>query len=182
VEQLFQELEAGLTISGACGIADRLAEHVPSVVRDLRRAQIKVWMLTGDKPQTAIATGRAMKLLSHRVQLFCLRGRTRREVLDELLDVRDSISKKVPFTLVIEGPALALCVHKADEVNAFADMDLRNASLQSLFEALARKAQRSVWMYTDKSCFGGQRKTESERRKTESVWERMCVACASMRI
>ncbi len=42
---------------------DRLQEDVPETIRDLIRANIKVWMLTGDKMETAENIAKSCKLI-----------------------------------------------------------------------------------------------------------------------
>lgn len=49
--------------SGTTGILDRLQEEVPETIEALQRAGIKVWVLTGDKKETAINIAYACKLL-----------------------------------------------------------------------------------------------------------------------
>lgn len=49
--------------SGATGIEDRLQESVPDTIVALREAGIQVWVLTGDKPETAVNIGYACRLL-----------------------------------------------------------------------------------------------------------------------
>jgi phospholipid-transporting ATPase len=39
---------------GSTAIEDKLQEGVPACIETLSRAEIKVWMLTGDKMETAI--------------------------------------------------------------------------------------------------------------------------------
>lgn len=48
---------------GATGIVDRLQEEVPDTVEALQRAGVKVWVLTGDKQETAINIAHSCKLL-----------------------------------------------------------------------------------------------------------------------
>lgn len=48
---------------GSTGIVDRLQEDVPETIEALQRAGIKVWVLTGDKQETAINIACACKLL-----------------------------------------------------------------------------------------------------------------------
>uniref|UniRef100_A0A8C6LR14 Phospholipid-transporting ATPase n=1 Tax=Nothobranchius furzeri TaxID=105023 RepID=A0A8C6LR14_NOTFU len=66
-EQLIMEtsvqLETDLTLLGATGIEDRLQESVPETTVALREAGIHVWVLTGDKPETAVNIGYACRLL-----------------------------------------------------------------------------------------------------------------------
>lgn len=48
---------------GATGIVDRLQEEVPETIEALQKAGIKVWVLTGDKQETAINIACACNLL-----------------------------------------------------------------------------------------------------------------------
>ncbi|XP_040056467.2 phospholipid-transporting ATPase VD isoform X2 [Gasterosteus aculeatus] len=57
-----QRLETNLTLLGTTGIVDRLQEEVPETIEALQRAGIKVWILTGDKKETAINVAYACKL------------------------------------------------------------------------------------------------------------------------
>lgn len=61
VEECWREMENELTLLGVTGVEDKLQERVSETIECLRNANIKVWMLTGDKLETAkciaIATG-----------------------------------------------------------------------------------------------------------------------------
>lgn len=52
-EQLIDDLEHHFSLLGATAVLDRLQDNVPETIRDLIRANIKIWMLTGDKLETA---------------------------------------------------------------------------------------------------------------------------------
>ncbi|XP_030580873.1 phospholipid-transporting ATPase VD isoform X2 [Archocentrus centrarchus] len=65
-----QRLETNLTLLGTTGIVDRLQEEVPETINALQRAGIKVWVLTGDKQETAINIAYACKLLCASDQLL----------------------------------------------------------------------------------------------------------------
>jgi phospholipid-translocating ATPase len=47
------EIEKDLELLGITGVEDLLAEDVDSCIKDFREAGIHVWMLTGDKCETA---------------------------------------------------------------------------------------------------------------------------------
>lgn len=49
---------------GATAIEDKLQEGVPETIDKLAQAGIKIWMLTGDKLETAINIGYSCKLLT----------------------------------------------------------------------------------------------------------------------
>ncbi|XP_062380179.1 phospholipid-transporting ATPase VB [Sardina pilchardus] len=65
-------LETSLTLIGATGVEDRLQENVPETIEALREAGMQVWVLTGDKPETAVNIAYSCKLLDHRDLLFTL--------------------------------------------------------------------------------------------------------------
>jgi P-type E1-E2 ATPase len=47
-------IERDLILLGATAIEDKLQEGVPQCIETLRKAGIKIWVLTGDKLETAI--------------------------------------------------------------------------------------------------------------------------------
>ena len=64
VREVYTGMERELTLVGVTGIEDRLQEEVVETIKDLRTARIKVWMLTGDKKETAINLGYSAGLLT----------------------------------------------------------------------------------------------------------------------
>ncbi|XP_062431499.1 phospholipid-transporting ATPase VD [Rhea pennata] len=70
-------LETKLTLLGATGIEDRLQEGVPDTIQALRKAGIKIWMLTGDKRETAVNIAYACKLLEPDDKIFTLKSQSR---------------------------------------------------------------------------------------------------------
>lgn len=60
--------------SGTTGIVDRLQEEVPETIEALQRAGIKVWVLTGDKMETAINIAYSCKLLCPNDHLLTANG------------------------------------------------------------------------------------------------------------
>lgn len=54
LEQVGEKVEKSLSLLGATGVEDKLQRGVPETITRLRRAGIKIWMLTGDKRETAI--------------------------------------------------------------------------------------------------------------------------------
>ena len=47
-------IEKNLILIGCSAIEDKLQEGVPTCIETLSRAGIKIWVLTGDKMETAI--------------------------------------------------------------------------------------------------------------------------------
>ena len=62
-ERQITEIESDLTLLGATGLEDLLQENVKRCIEDFRAADIKVWMLTGDKGLTAMQIGKSCGLI-----------------------------------------------------------------------------------------------------------------------
>uniref|UniRef100_A0A7N8YN39 Phospholipid-transporting ATPase n=1 Tax=Mastacembelus armatus TaxID=205130 RepID=A0A7N8YN39_9TELE len=75
-EQLLFEsalrLETNLQLLGATGIEDRLQDGVPETVASLRKAGLQIWVLTGDKQETAVNIAYACKLLDPEEEILTL--------------------------------------------------------------------------------------------------------------
>lgn len=59
IEKAADSMERDLIILGATALEDKLQEGVPEAIETLHQAGIKLWILTGDKLQTAIEIGEA---------------------------------------------------------------------------------------------------------------------------
>ncbi|XP_047719160.1 phospholipid-transporting ATPase VA isoform X2 [Prionailurus viverrinus] len=87
-ELLFQSairLETNLHLLGATGIEDRLQDGVPETIAKLRQAGLQIWVLTGDKQETAINIAYACKLLDHDEEVITLNAESQ-EACEALLD------------------------------------------------------------------------------------------------
>ncbi|EWC48202.1 hypothetical protein DRE_02306 [Drechslerella stenobrocha 248] len=64
IEKAADTIEHSLEFAGATAIEDKLQDGVPDAIDRLRRAGIKLWMLTGDKKETAINIGYSCHLIT----------------------------------------------------------------------------------------------------------------------
>ncbi|XP_054835635.1 phospholipid-transporting ATPase IK [Eublepharis macularius] len=64
LDKVYEEIEKDLQLLGATAIEDKLQEGVPETIHLLKRGGMKVWVLTGDKQETAVNIGFASQLLS----------------------------------------------------------------------------------------------------------------------
>lgn len=55
IETVAKLVENNLTLLGATAVEDKLQDGVPDTIAALLRAGIRVWVLTGDKVETAIS-------------------------------------------------------------------------------------------------------------------------------
>uniref|UniRef100_A0A8C3MV54 Phospholipid-transporting ATPase n=1 Tax=Geospiza parvula TaxID=87175 RepID=A0A8C3MV54_GEOPR len=81
-----QHLETKLTLLGATGIEDRLQDGVPDTIVSLREAGIKIWVLTGDKQETAVNIAYSCKLLNQRDTVFTINTENK-ETCESLLNL-----------------------------------------------------------------------------------------------
>ncbi|XP_067042057.1 phospholipid-transporting ATPase IA-like isoform X1 [Acropora muricata] len=116
VDEAAELIEKDLFLLGATAIEDKLQEGVPESIAALADADIKIWVLTGDKQETAINIGYACRLLTPKMKLLICGEETldgTREWLNEhLRDLGQLSSKKRPskarddLGLIISGKTL----------------------------------------------------------------------------
>ena len=63
VEKVYSDFEKGIVLIGGTAVEDRLQDDVPETIKSLQDAGINIWMLTGDKLETAENIGESCKLL-----------------------------------------------------------------------------------------------------------------------
>uniref|UniRef100_A0A8C5KXR8 Phospholipid-transporting ATPase n=1 Tax=Jaculus jaculus TaxID=51337 RepID=A0A8C5KXR8_JACJA len=133
-ELLFQSalrLETNLHLLGATGIEDRLQDGVPETIAKLRQAGLQIWVLTGDKQETAINIAYACKLLDHGEEVITLNAESQEAcaaLLDQCLhyvkskaphstleNIENNVSvqfcpQNPPSTCSISNPSLSLVI------------------------------------------------------------------------
>ncbi|KDP36448.1 hypothetical protein JCGZ_08578 [Jatropha curcas] len=123
LEKASEIIEKDLILLGAVAVEDKLQEGVPQCIDKLSQAGLKIWLLTGDKRETAINIGFACSLLRQDMKQchICLRkeaeSNNHMEALKEdiLYQIESSYqmmcndSNKVsPFALVVDGRTLEI--------------------------------------------------------------------------
>ncbi|XP_048258493.1 phospholipid-transporting ATPase ID-like isoform X1 [Haliotis rufescens] len=68
MDDVFEEIEQNLCLIGASAIEDKLQDGVPETIANLALAGIKIWVLTGDKQETAINIGYSCRLLTEEME------------------------------------------------------------------------------------------------------------------
>ncbi|KAK9461047.1 uncharacterized protein V1516DRAFT_674868 [Lipomyces oligophaga] len=105
-------IEKDLYLLGATAIEDKLQDGVPDTIHTLQTAGIKIWVLTGDRQETAINIGMSCKLLSEDMSLLIVNEEskedTRSNIMNKLSAVRGQNTELVLDTLalVIDGHSL----------------------------------------------------------------------------
>lgn len=140
-----EKIEVDLRLLGATGIEDKLQEGVPDCIEDLRKAGIKIWVLTGDKLETAINIGYASCLLDGEMQLWVVRGQDRPEEVarnfEEISQKLDKIEQDVEHALVIEGSALVHVFDSSEVQQKMLEIAMRCKSVICCRVSPLQKAQ-----------------------------------------
>uniref|UniRef100_A0A8C2PAE2 Phospholipid-transporting ATPase n=1 Tax=Capra hircus TaxID=9925 RepID=A0A8C2PAE2_CAPHI len=89
---LYEEIERDLMLLGATAVEDKLQDGVIETVTSLSLANIKIWVLTGDKQETAINIGYACNMLTDDMNdVFIIAGNTATEVREELRKAKENL-------------------------------------------------------------------------------------------
>ncbi|KAF4029843.1 Pleckstrin homology domain-containing proteinoLip ATPase C [Phytophthora infestans] len=118
-------IEKNMQLLGVTAIEDKLQEGVPSAIFDLAQAGMKVWVLTGDREETAINIGHACRLINDTMQLLYVNAE-RVEALSAQLDAlyeTPEIQRLIRGNVVADNLAM-VCDGKA-LVHIFPSRDAR---------------------------------------------------------
>ena len=144
---LYDRHEQNLTFCGSSAIEDKLQYGVPETIAMLISAHIKVWVLTGDKQETAIEIGKSCQLIQEDMQLEILTANSREMFNENLLnltnkygimlgskctDIFDSAEQKSGgkrLSIVIDGPTLTYAFETEESLDAFFKLGLIAASV-----------------------------------------------------
>uniref|UniRef100_A0A8C3G7D0 Phospholipid-transporting ATPase n=1 Tax=Cyclopterus lumpus TaxID=8103 RepID=A0A8C3G7D0_CYCLU len=69
LDRVYEQIESNLMLIGASAIEDKLQDGVPETIATLAKADIKIWVLTGDKKETAENIGYSCSLLTDDMQI-----------------------------------------------------------------------------------------------------------------
>ncbi|KAJ3308581.1 hypothetical protein HDU93_005680, partial [Gonapodya sp. JEL0774] len=89
------KLERAMVLLGATAIEDKLQEGVPQAISTLAKAGMKIWVLTGDKMETAVNIGFSCNLLDKDMTLIMIRGPSgagAEEIQAETLPIRQQVA------------------------------------------------------------------------------------------
>ncbi|KAG7527721.1 hypothetical protein FFLO_06652 [Filobasidium floriforme] len=118
LEKVAEVIERDLTLLGATAIEDKLQDGVPDTIHTLQQAGIKIWVLTGDRQETAINIGLSCRLISESMNLVIVNEETS-EATSEFLDKRLFAIKNQrnagdteELALVIDGKSLTYALEK----------------------------------------------------------------------
>ncbi|PKA56740.1 Putative phospholipid-transporting ATPase 9 [Apostasia shenzhenica] len=149
IDAATEKIENNLILLGATAVEDKLQNGVPECIDKLAQAGIKIWVLTGDKMETAINIGFACSLLRQGMKQILITLESSSVVLLEKQGNKDALSKASKesvtrqitdgmrllnasstesFALIIDGKSLAYALED-DVKNLFLQLALGCASV-----------------------------------------------------
>ncbi|CAI9114362.1 OLC1v1015070C1 [Oldenlandia corymbosa var. corymbosa] len=121
LERVSDTMERELILVGATAVEDKLQRGVPQCIDKLAQAGLKIWVLTGDKMETAINIGYACSLLRQGMRQICITANADSFGQDSKKAAKDSIAMQIAnasqmiklekdphaaFALIIDGKTL----------------------------------------------------------------------------
>ena len=107
VAAVIGSLERDMELLCVTGVEDRLQDKVRITLEQLRNASVKVWMLTGDKLETATCIAKSSRLVSKTQAIHIFSNVTNRmEAHNEM----NAFRRKQDTALVIKGDSLEVCL------------------------------------------------------------------------
>ncbi|ODV91372.1 hypothetical protein CANCADRAFT_15651, partial [Tortispora caseinolytica NRRL Y-17796] len=154
IEEVGALLERSFELCGVTAIEDKLQEGVPEAIDRLRRANIKLWMLTGDKRETAINIGYSCRIAKDYSTMFILKSED--DLSYRITDAMIRIEKRecAHSVIVIDGQALGMVEEDPTLLSLFIDLCVNADSViccrcspsqkANMVKAVRRKLKKAV--------------------------------------
>lgn len=145
IEEAAETIEQSLDLVGASAIEDKLQDGVPETIDRLRRANVRIWMLTGDKRETAINIAHSARICQPGSDVFIIDS-TKGSLDSQLHNVMEDIEAGAAHSVVvIDGHTLGVVEQSAELSEQFyAVMPL----VDSVICCRASPAQKSLLVRT----------------------------------
>jgi phospholipid-translocating ATPase len=90
IADVYGLMESGLSVIGVTAVEDKLQENVENTLSSLRKAGIRVWVLTGDKLETAVNISQSCKHFSREMFMLVLRDlKDKNHIKQNLKEVKE---------------------------------------------------------------------------------------------
>ncbi|EJT96701.1 calcium transporting ATPase [Dacryopinax primogenitus] len=118
LDKAAEAIEKDMFFLGATAVEDKLQEGVPDTIHTLQQAGIKVWVLTGDRQETAINIGLSCRLISENMNLVIVNEETANDTKAFIekrlaaIKTQRSAGEGEELGLVIDGKSLTYALEK----------------------------------------------------------------------
>ena len=133
INKLYDEMETNFTLIGATAIEDELQDNVDKIINDMMLTGMRVWMLTGDKLDTAKNIAISCKLFKDDMKILEIKEHSTSE------ELRTDLSRKLNITnfdddnqdvgLLIGGEELEKIFDDTELLNLFFELSINCLSV-----------------------------------------------------
>jgi phospholipid-translocating ATPase len=121
LSRVFEEVENNYQLLGATAVEDKLQDHVKETMESLREAGIKIWVLTGDKLETAVNISNScghFKMNNKNKLFYITKAKSTQEIKSNLQQYSQKLLKEPTgdYALVVDGGSLAMILNQEDGV------------------------------------------------------------------
>ncbi|XP_024528142.1 probable phospholipid-transporting ATPase IA [Selaginella moellendorffii] len=119
---LADSIERELVLLGVTAVEDKLQDGVSETVTLLAHSGIKIWVLTGDKLETAVSIGLTSNLLVESIHMFLLSEKCCKSIPQMLTNMLEEAQKNAQavdstyMAVVIEGDSLAVALEEDNKL------------------------------------------------------------------
>lgn len=121
IAKVEDSLEYNFELVGATAIEDRLQDDVANTISILKEAGIKIWVLTGDKIETAINIGYSCKVLNNDMEQYIIDKQSTDEIIDQIADANKTYMKSglTSHAMIVAGDSLIKITNKPEITEEF---------------------------------------------------------------
>uniref|UniRef100_A0A8C7YL51 Phospholipid-transporting ATPase n=1 Tax=Oryzias sinensis TaxID=183150 RepID=A0A8C7YL51_9TELE len=119
LQEAFDFIERDLQLLGATAVEDKLQDKVQETIEALRLAGIKVWVLTGDKHETAVSVSLSCGHFHRTMNILeLLQQRSDNECAEQLRRLARRIKEDhvIQHGLVVDGASLSLALREHEKL------------------------------------------------------------------
>ncbi|KIJ30028.1 hypothetical protein M422DRAFT_36734 [Sphaerobolus stellatus SS14] len=120
LDKAAEMIERDMFLLGATAIEDKLQEGVPDAIHTMQSAGIKIWVLTGDRQETAINIGLSCRLISESMNMVVIINEQNAHDTEEFITKRLTALKNQrksgdveDLALIIDGKSLGFALEKS---------------------------------------------------------------------
>eukprot|EP00347_Sterkiella_histriomuscorum_P006239 403353535 len=128
LNEIFDKMEYDLNYIGGTAIEDKLQDGVANTIENIMKANIRVWVLTGDKQETAIEIGKSCKLIQQNMREVILTSKNK----DDFIARLDTYSQQdfgQKLAIIIDGPTLSFALENKEVSQKFFEFGMRANSV-----------------------------------------------------
>ena len=149
IESAMNMLENNMEFLCVTGVEDKLQDDVMDTIESLKNAGIKIWMLTGDKVETATCIAISTGLKSKTQRLFFLRDINNvQQVTEEL----EKLKFQSDYILIIDGGCLDFCLKQSESLFFEVTMNANSVVCCRCSPTQKAKIIALIKKHTDKRC------------------------------